>query len=171
LPEGLLGRTIAMPQYAAKLSLHPSIGELVISYGATPTFSFYFSAAVSGTTRTSEGADMSEVTSVNGQTGVVVLTPADVEAVPDSSLGVAGGVATLGGSGKLPEGQLPSSVVSSSHIGPIDWFTPTDYGAVYDVLEFGGASMTAGSNIVTTTTAAPFTPTTSKKRVAATSGC
>ncbi len=57
---------------------------------------------------------MSEVTSVNGQTGAVVLTPADVEAVPDSSLGVAGGVATLGGSGKLPEAQLPSSVVSGS---------------------------------------------------------
>lgn len=56
---------------------------------------------------------MTEVTSVNGQTGAVVLTPADVEAVPESSVGVAGGVATLGGTGKLPEGQLPSSVGSS----------------------------------------------------------
>jgi hypothetical protein len=60
---------------------------------------------------------MSEVTSVNGQTGAVELTAADVEAVPESSVGVAGGVATLDGSGKLPEGQLPSSVERSSGVG------------------------------------------------------
>ncbi len=54
------------------------------------------------------------VISVNGKYGEVVLHAADVEAVPDSSLGAAGGVATLDGTGKLPEGQLPSSVETSS---------------------------------------------------------
>jgi hypothetical protein len=57
---------------------------------------------------------MSEVTSVNGQTGVVVLTAADVGAVAESEAGQPGGVATLNGSGKLSEAQLPSSVVTSS---------------------------------------------------------
>lgn len=53
---------------------------------------------------------MSEVTSVNGHTGAVVLNAADVEAVPTSAEGQPGGVATLDGGGLLPEAQLPSSV-------------------------------------------------------------
>ncbi len=57
---------------------------------------------------------MTEVTSVNGQTGAVVLTATDVEAVPESVVGQPSGVASLNGSGVLPEAQLPSSVVSSS---------------------------------------------------------
>jgi hypothetical protein len=57
---------------------------------------------------------MSEVTSVNSKTGEVVLKATDVEAVPESEAGQPGGVATLNGSGELPEAQLPSSVVTSS---------------------------------------------------------
>ncbi len=57
---------------------------------------------------------MSEVTSVNGQTGVVVLTAADVSAVAESEAGQPSGVATLNGSGELTAAQLPGSVVSSS---------------------------------------------------------
>lgn len=53
---------------------------------------------------------MSEVTSVNGQTGVVVLAAANVGAVSASEAGQPSGVATLNGSGELPEAQLPSSV-------------------------------------------------------------
>jgi hypothetical protein len=53
---------------------------------------------------------MSEVTSVNGHTGAVVLKAADVEAVPTSVEGQPGGVATLDGSGVLSEAQVPSSV-------------------------------------------------------------
>ncbi len=54
---------------------------------------------------------MSEVTSVNSKTGAVVLKAADVEAVATSEVGQPSGVASLEGSGKLPEAQLPSSVV------------------------------------------------------------
>jgi hypothetical protein len=57
---------------------------------------------------------MSEVTSVNGMTGAVVLTAADVEAVPTSAEGQPSGVATLDGSGVLKEAQLSGSVVSGS---------------------------------------------------------
>jgi hypothetical protein len=57
---------------------------------------------------------MSEVTSVNSKTGAVVLKAADVEGVPTSEIGQPSGVASLDGSGKLPEAQLTSSVVSSS---------------------------------------------------------
>ncbi len=59
---------------------------------------------------------MNEVTSVNGMTGAVVLTAAEVEAVPTTAEGQPGGVATLDGSGVLPGAQLPSSVVSSSAV-------------------------------------------------------
>jgi hypothetical protein len=57
---------------------------------------------------------MSEVTSVNGQTGAVVLTATDVGAVPTSAEGQPSGVATLDGSGVLHEAQLPGSVANSS---------------------------------------------------------
>jgi hypothetical protein len=57
---------------------------------------------------------VSEVNSVNGKAGAVVLAATDVEAVPESEVGQPDGVATLDVSGKLPEAQLPSSVVSSS---------------------------------------------------------
>lgn len=48
------------------------------------------------------------VTSVNGQTGVVNLTAADVGAVSTSEKGVANGVATLGADGVVPYSQLPA---------------------------------------------------------------
>jgi hypothetical protein len=59
---------------------------------------------------------MSEVTSVNTKTGAVVLKAADVEAIPASEAGQPGGVATLNGSGELPEAQLPGSVASKSEV-------------------------------------------------------
>ena len=60
---------------------------------------------------------MSEVTSVNSKTGAVVLKAADVEAVPTSEIGQPSGVASLNGSGKLPEAQLMSSVETGSFTG------------------------------------------------------
>ncbi len=57
---------------------------------------------------------MSEVTSVNGKTGAVTLAASDVGAVPTSEVGQPNGVASLNSGGKLPEAQLPSSVVASS---------------------------------------------------------
>lgn len=80
---------------------------------------------------------MSEVTSVNGMTGAVVLNAADVGAVASSSEGEPNGVATLNSSGQLPETQLPTSVVSSSAPGfapSVIWLdtTPEFYGAKRD---------------------------------------
>ncbi len=57
---------------------------------------------------------MTEVTSVNGKTGAVVLAAADVEAIAASQAGAANGVATLGASSLLPAAQLPSSAVTSA---------------------------------------------------------
>jgi hypothetical protein len=48
------------------------------------------------------------VTSVNSKTGVVVLGPADVSAVPVASEGVANGVATLDSSTLVPVAQIPN---------------------------------------------------------------
>jgi hypothetical protein len=75
------------------------------------------------------------VISVNGETGVVVLTAADVGAVATSEVSQPGGVASLNVSGKLPEAQLPSSVVSSSPGGGVPaWKAKTAY-AVNDLVE------------------------------------
>jgi Pectate lyase superfamily protein len=71
---------------------------------------------------------MSEVTSVNGKTGAVVLKAAEVEAVATSEVGQPSGVASLNGSGELPEAQLPSSVVNSSAA----TISPKTYGAKWD---------------------------------------
>ncbi|QAX95006.1 minor tail protein [Streptomyces phage Sebastisaurus] len=48
------------------------------------------------------------VSSVNTKTGDVVLTAADVSAVPTSEKGAANGVATLDASSKIPTAQVPS---------------------------------------------------------------
>ncbi|MGO9759969.1 MAG: hypothetical protein ACLP1Q_01750 [Solirubrobacteraceae bacterium] len=58
---------------------------------------------------------MSEVTSVNGMTGTVILTATDVEAIPASEVEQPDGVATLDSSARLREGQLPTSVATASH--------------------------------------------------------
>ncbi len=69
---------------------------------------------------------MSEVTSVNGKTGAVTLAASDVGAVPTSEVGQPNGVASLNSSGKLPEAQLQSSVVSGSQF----WVSILNHGAV-----------------------------------------
>lgn len=54
------------------------------------------------------------VASVNSLTGAVVLTAADVSAIPTSQKGVASGVATLDGSTLVPFAQLPTGTTSST---------------------------------------------------------
>ena len=50
------------------------------------------------------------VTSVNGETGVVVLDASDVGAIASTTKGIANGVAELDANGKVPSAQLPSYV-------------------------------------------------------------
>ena len=50
------------------------------------------------------------VTSVNGETGVVVLDASDVGAIASTAKGTANGVAELDANGKVPSAQLPSYV-------------------------------------------------------------
>jgi hypothetical protein len=111
----------------------------------------------------SQGGDVSEVTSVNGKTGAVVLTASNVEAVPTSEVGQPSGVASLNGSGVLPESELPSSVVSGSAAGATALQPATaeaDYvsratTALNLVTDFGAATaepVTASMNSTTTIT-------------------
>jgi hypothetical protein len=65
----------------------------------------------SGLTVDSNGNLSANVTSVQGQTGAVSITAANIGAVPTSSLGVANGVATLGINGTIPMSELPPSIV------------------------------------------------------------
>jgi len=44
------------------------------------------------------------------------VTPAQIGAVPDSSVGIANGVAGLDGGGKIPVGQIPAVAIPSMHV-------------------------------------------------------
>ncbi|MFI0739353.1 hypothetical protein ACH4PU_14875 [Streptomyces sp. NPDC021100] len=75
------------------------------------------------------------VRSVNGvSAAAVVLSAADVRAVPDTAPGAPGGVATLDAAGKVPASQLPPSsggaVVSVNQRTGVVVLTATDVGAV-----------------------------------------
>ena len=56
------------------------------------------------------GTIPSAVESINGKTGVVTLTADDVEAIPDTKIGVANGVAELDSSGKIVSSQIPGVI-------------------------------------------------------------
>lgn len=60
------------------------------------------------------------VSSVNGQTGVVVLTAANVNAVPTSAVGAANGVASLDASTLVPVAQIPGLNASKITAGLLD---------------------------------------------------
>lgn len=62
----------------------------------------------------------SGVTSVNGQSGAVTLTAADVSAVPTSQKGAASGVATLDGSTLVPVAQIPGLAATKITSGTLD---------------------------------------------------
>lgn len=68
------------------------------------------------------------VTSVNGKEGAVVLGASDVSAVATAEKGAANGVASLTSGTRIPEAQLPSSVVNSSAA----TISPKTYGAKFD---------------------------------------
>lgn len=61
----------------------------------------------------------SSVQSVNAvfpTSGNVTLTATDISAIPASQKGVANGVASLGSDGKVPTGQLPNGILTSSDL-------------------------------------------------------
>lgn len=57
-----------------------------------------------------EGAEANAVDSVNGKTGEVEITLAELGGIPTTEKGTNNGVATLDANGKVPAGQLPSYV-------------------------------------------------------------
>lgn len=75
------------------------------------------------------------VTSVNGHTGTVTLTAADVAALPTALLGTANGVAGLDSGGKVPIAQLPTGIIApiqtvNGDAGPDVVLTAASVGAV-----------------------------------------
>jgi hypothetical protein len=73
------------------------------------------------------------VASVNGKTGTVVLSAADLSAIPTSLMGAPSGVATLDTGGKVPTAQLPAGSGGGGG-GGFDpgWENVKDYGATGD---------------------------------------
>lgn len=74
------------------------------------------------------------VASVNGQTGAVTLVPGDIGAIASSLMGVASGVATLDGAGKVPLAQIPSGIGGGGGGSGtnLSWENVKDYGATGD---------------------------------------
>lgn len=58
----------------------------------------------------------SDVNSVNGQQGVVVLTAEDIGAIDSALRGVAGGIAELDSTGLLKSSQLPSVAITNTYV-------------------------------------------------------
>lgn len=84
------------------------------------------------------GSYVPVATTINGKplTGNVTLTASDVEAIPATDKGAAGGVATLGEDGLVPSSQLPSyvdDVVETYVVGSTpyasDWLSASSGGA------------------------------------------
>lgn len=61
-----------------------------------------------------------DVSSVNGQTGVVVLGASDIGAVDLGAVGAPGGVAALDGAGDVPDGQIPNNIARLSQVPGLD---------------------------------------------------
>lgn len=59
------------------------------------------------------GGDGAAVTSVNGDTGDVVITAADLGAVDEDLVGAVSGIATLDADGKVPTNQLPAAILGA----------------------------------------------------------
>lgn len=89
---------------------------------------------------------MSEVTSVNGQVGAVILTAADVNAVSESEVGSPEGVASLDSGGTVPSSQLSNLVaVVNGGSGPTSIGTASNVNTGQFLLSTGGADPT-GNN-------------------------
>lgn len=90
-------------------------GENLFVFGATLGYGEFLvthGIAVSTTQGIGMDVDVSSsiVNSINGLTGDVTISAADVSAIPDTEKGAAGGVAELDSNGLVPASQLPSYV-------------------------------------------------------------
>jgi hypothetical protein len=93
-----------------------SLGELTIN---TNDGILFFKKSVLGveTVLSLNPATAGLVTSVNGSTGAVIVSPASIGAINTNQIGVASGVASLNASGKLTAAQLP--VASTTVLGGV----------------------------------------------------
>jgi hypothetical protein len=94
------------PNSSISINLPYKDGTLLLSPGSEGVVG---QALISDGDGTTSWADFptDSVTSVNGETGAVVLDAADVGAIPTSEKGAANGVASLGADGIVPDSQLP----------------------------------------------------------------
>lgn len=95
------------------------------------------------------------IRSVNGYEGAVVLAATDVNAVPDSAIGTANGVASLNTSSKVPLSQLPD--LSSLYV-PVPTATATAAGQLYTSTGPGSNSAQWSSPLAYTATSSAGRP-------------
>lgn len=97
------------------------------------------------------------VLSVNGQTGVVSLSPQSIGAVPTTAEGIANGVASLDGSSKLPLAQLPAHSHSMADLPLANLDARFDQYYAKGLVRRGRRTTTNASQQITTTNAASAT--------------
>lgn len=119
LPALAIGETFTAASQAAMLALTAQTGDLCIRTDLNPNVTY----VLAGSGNPATLADWIQVTfggavtSVNGQTGVIVLTAADVSAIATSARGAANGVAPLDGTSKVPTANLPTIPIAGGGTG------------------------------------------------------
>ena len=110
LPAVAVGELFSVASQAAMLALTAQQGDVAVRTDlANKRFLLLGASATLASWKSIDDVAATGVTTVNGQSGVVVLAAADVGAIPASQKGAASGVATLGPDGILTPAQRPPS--------------------------------------------------------------
>ncbi len=112
IPAVAISNISVVANQAAMLALTAEPGDIAVRSDLNATFILQTSPAATLGNWVQLLTPTDAVASVNGQTGVVVLTAASVSAVATSAVGAASGVASLNGSSKVPTAQLPIGTAS-----------------------------------------------------------
>ncbi len=111
LPAVALHSTFVVANEAAMLALTVQPGDLAVRTDLNKTFILLREPATALANWQELLTPTSEVASVNGKTGAVILAAMDVGAIAVTEKGTANGVATLDASVKVPVAQLPTQAV------------------------------------------------------------
>ena len=110
LPAIAVGELFPVASQAAMLALTAQIGDVAVrSDLGNKRFLLLGNSATLADWKSIDDTATGGVTTVNGQSGIVVLGAGDVGAIPAAQAGTPSGVATLGPDGLLLAGQRPAS--------------------------------------------------------------
>lgn len=157
IPTFIINQSFSVASQAAMVALVANIGDIAIRTDQSNTT--YIKTANNGvvgdwTSFSSAGS----VVSVNGLTGTIVLTAANVSAVATSAVGAANGVAQLDGTSKVPAAQIPTitAAMADETLKSQLLVSPARTGAYTLVLADAGWVQRSGAGAAVPITVPPF---------------